>query len=363
MHSVLNSKTSIMKKRYRIQYLDTAKGIGIILVVFCHVINIVSVHSELLHTCRDCVYSFHMPLFFIISGILLSKHIYNLQIDSCLKESIKKKTSQLLVPYIKWSIIYILLLTLNFIYQKASPTNMIMERGYATITGRGIVPLWFLLALFEAETCVILCFYAKRKKSFNHNLIMWLITFGLLSCLCSKLYQVIASVIMSPLVDYWIISLFRIPLSVFFVLIGVSFNSYLNKSQGVSAIVETSILLLSLCLWFTLIIVSHNHVNMHLFRFDSIAYFMLTGITGSLVIILISKKLGPIQPICKIGKDSLIIMLLHYPPIPFITLVSLVTTGINELYRVFIITIAVILIIEAITKMRQILMNQFFLHK
>ena len=47
----------------RAEHLDIAKGIGITLVIFGHL----SQSSEML---RILVYSFHMPLFFLISGYL-----------------------------------------------------------------------------------------------------------------------------------------------------------------------------------------------------------------------------------------------------------------------------------------------------
>ena len=45
----------------RLNYLDYAKGIGILLVVLGHIYN---------NSVKLWIYSFHMPLFFIISGYL-----------------------------------------------------------------------------------------------------------------------------------------------------------------------------------------------------------------------------------------------------------------------------------------------------
>ena len=46
----------------RIQYIDIAKGIGILLVVIGHCINSLSFLGK-------WIWSFHMPLFFVISGL------------------------------------------------------------------------------------------------------------------------------------------------------------------------------------------------------------------------------------------------------------------------------------------------------
>lgn len=48
----------------RIEYLDYAKGIGIILVVLGHIL--------IKGNIKIYIYSFHMPLFFIISGYLFN---------------------------------------------------------------------------------------------------------------------------------------------------------------------------------------------------------------------------------------------------------------------------------------------------
>ena len=48
-----------MKKDSRITWLDAARGYGILLVIFAHVD-----YSYL----RNIIYTFHMPLFFFLSG-------------------------------------------------------------------------------------------------------------------------------------------------------------------------------------------------------------------------------------------------------------------------------------------------------
>ncbi len=49
----------------RLNYIDVAKGIGMLLVVIGHCSNTIA---------NQYIYSFHMPLFFIITGILYRIH-------------------------------------------------------------------------------------------------------------------------------------------------------------------------------------------------------------------------------------------------------------------------------------------------
>ena len=71
----------------RIQWIDIAKGIGIILVIIGHV----SINANI----NDFIYSFHMPLFFIISGFLYKPK----------KNFVKNKVRSILIPYFVFSIV------------------------------------------------------------------------------------------------------------------------------------------------------------------------------------------------------------------------------------------------------------------
>jgi fucose 4-O-acetylase-like acetyltransferase len=52
----------------RLQHTDIAKGIGILLVVFGHNSIVVDEKRELFNV----MYSFHMPLFFFLSGLFFN---------------------------------------------------------------------------------------------------------------------------------------------------------------------------------------------------------------------------------------------------------------------------------------------------
>lgn len=60
--------------------IDVAKGIGIVLVVFAHI--------NFTEPIQFFIYSFHMPLFFIISGVLFTKEKYPSLKQFCLEEFI-----------------------------------------------------------------------------------------------------------------------------------------------------------------------------------------------------------------------------------------------------------------------------------
>lgn len=108
----------------RYNWLDIAKGITIILMVFGHTSIPLSV--------SNFIWSFHMPLFFISSGWSTNWEKYSIKIF------IKKKVKSLLIPFIIYSIIvFFLQYHLNNI--RISEILLMGWQGYA---------LWFIPVLF-----------------------------------------------------------------------------------------------------------------------------------------------------------------------------------------------------------------------
>lgn len=91
----MNIKYRLSNKKDRIIWMDLAKGIAIILVIFGH-----CVHGGI----RGIIFSFHMPLFFILSGMTYKRReSYYAIVEYCLKGF-----KQLIVPsFIVFSICFI----------------------------------------------------------------------------------------------------------------------------------------------------------------------------------------------------------------------------------------------------------------
>lgn len=71
----------------RKKYIDYAKGIGIILMIMGHI--------GFGQKFDIWIHSFHMPLFFVISGVLYRK-------PDDMRQHIRKRIRSLLVPYTCW---------------------------------------------------------------------------------------------------------------------------------------------------------------------------------------------------------------------------------------------------------------------
>lgn len=145
-------------KRERLDYLDVAKGIGIIAVIIGHM--------GLSHV-NQFVFTFHMPLFFLIAGYFISDK-YDF------KTFFVKKVKQLIPPYILTCIIICILSVISDIIQ--GNYNVLLHNlgqwVYASLYGAGtnhmkpfyikqIGAIWFLLAMLWG-TCIVV--YLKNVK-------------------------------------------------------------------------------------------------------------------------------------------------------------------------------------------------------
>ena len=83
---------SPLRLRTRLEHIDIAKGIGIVLVVFGHLSGIESI-PHWLTLSRSFIYQFHIPLFFFISGMFYKG-------DDAWGAFLIKKTKRLYVPFV-----------------------------------------------------------------------------------------------------------------------------------------------------------------------------------------------------------------------------------------------------------------------
>lgn len=118
----------------RLLWVDFLRNIGIMFVVWGHFLP-----QSLI---RTLIYSFHVPLFFILSGFL---------VERISKGRRKLKFVGLLLPYAIWTVISLVLLGL--LGRMATNNKLSMEYiVYSFIPIRGFVcwnaPLWFLYVLF-----------------------------------------------------------------------------------------------------------------------------------------------------------------------------------------------------------------------
>lgn len=151
-----------MNSDKRIAWIDNAKAIAIFFIVLGHQLP----SGELC----GYLYSFHVPLFFFLSGLTFSA-------DKSPKKYFKEKAKRILIPYFAFSLVSIAVYyILNLIFHKdgLSPGQCLLGMLIGT-RSTGLMlwnnPLWFLPCLF-----VLLTFaYIIKKFIFRSNKIVFTI--------------------------------------------------------------------------------------------------------------------------------------------------------------------------------------------
>lgn len=118
----------------RIEWLDLCKGFAIILVVLGHVIDGATMYKNVswLQTVFKAVYSFHMPLFFFLSGIAYS-----------LTRNRKQNIVNLLLLYLIWSCIgYSFKSIFSGVVTKTNTDNLLI-----CLLIKPVDPYWYLIVL------------------------------------------------------------------------------------------------------------------------------------------------------------------------------------------------------------------------
>lgn len=163
MHATPSSamkSNSAELKRTRLDWIDYAKGIGIILVVYDHVMsNLRFSDSRIDPTFYDYSYklitSFHMPLFFFLSGLFIEKSL-----AKGTKLFLVNKFNTIAYPYLVWSLIQGSLLVILSAYTvSVSQENALTFKTlpiHIALDPTPLVHLWFLYVLFAANLVFLL---------------------------------------------------------------------------------------------------------------------------------------------------------------------------------------------------------------
>lgn len=126
----------------RIEAYDIARGVGIILVVIGHSVG----EATLVHR---YIYAFHMPLFFLISGLVMKPVRY---VDSGFKLGLKRllaSENKLLAFYLLGSIIFIIFdLVIRVGLLHVASWKLIVFDIYQTLVFQGVNVLWFIATLY-----------------------------------------------------------------------------------------------------------------------------------------------------------------------------------------------------------------------
>lgn len=144
----------------RLHWIDVAKGMGIMLVVYGHVMRgLVSAglapDSPTFQVVDSVIYSFHMPLFFFLAGIFLDQALAKRGVGGV----VLSKIDTILYPYLVWSLLQGFIEVLLARY-----TNGATEAGdVLALLWAPRAQFWFLYALFQIFIVSAVLFSFKAR--------------------------------------------------------------------------------------------------------------------------------------------------------------------------------------------------------
>lgn len=271
--------------RNRIEWADIAKGIGIILVVMGH--------SGLPKMLQWPIFSFHMPLFFFISGFL-----FNAQEKYSFHVFLKKRFKSLIVPYVSFSVITILIMW----SMSPTVTNFYSLCVEAFVRGWQGFALWFLPVLFASEIALFL-FSTRIERN-----VLSLTVFA------------IAAYIFALLLNTWAIQL---PFKLDVVFIALSFLCVGNiarvKVRNLISLNKSFLLPLCLCCVILICFLNFRQVDLANNELGNVFIMPIAAIAGIFTVILFSSAIAnsnykSIKAIFSFfGVNTLIILAVHQP--------------------------------------------------
>lgn len=290
------------KKRYA--QLDIAKGIGALLVITGHIQYI----SE---GFRDFIVAFHIPLFFIIAGMLICIQEED---KKSLAKTVIKKSRSILQPYFIFSLIFIVAQYEAYRIGSTITLELVKQNIFLTCIMYGMSVMWFLGALFVGELAFLGVIKICKKRA-PVCFVIWLI----ISCIANRYLQYFCAIHADmPHISYWMY-FFQviIRIGIIATFIGVGFYLWrLRKKVKVApwAAGIVGVFALLVTVWISRI---NGGVDLHFLVFNNELLYFAGAILGSVGIIGISTAVKDLYkfPLFRLlgfyGKNSLIVMLTH----------------------------------------------------
>lgn len=265
-----------MDKTNRFVWIDVLKGIGIFYVTFAHLYPFLPIEKH--------IYSFHMFLFFFISGFLHKK-------ASDISSFIQKKFISLIVPFLFWNI-FATIIDIFISHDYIGSLQRFLTINGSLCWDR---PIWFLLVLFFVE--VIFLFIDRIPSNYKY-----------------------LSVIFAFIIGYFMqntsvfLKLTLIPIAFVYYSLGNILN-IINRKRRISKIYLVIIMFIALFINIFTSVIFNNRVSVVSAYFGNYYLCLIAGVSG-IVFYFLFAQLITFKPLVKvleyIGKNSMTIMCAQY---------------------------------------------------
>uniref|UniRef100_UPI0036F361D4 acyltransferase family protein n=1 Tax=Enterocloster asparagiformis TaxID=333367 RepID=UPI0036F361D4 len=278
----------------RIEWIDVIRGISILLMVYAHL----AINNKL----RTIIFSFHMPIFFVLSGYLFSEKKFSMFFGG--------KVKSLIIPYVITNLLSIIIsMWKTGFYGNFSLANILnigYKRGGAAFWGMSfsstilqevlsVGPVWFILALFWS------------------NIIFWIIN-KIVSKESIRLL-VVASISFIGIYIGRRIAFLPHSFDVALVAVGFVYSGYIIRRYDVLKLVSNPIPMFALTI-FWLFGIWCGGIELAVRKYPLGIMSLLSSVCGCIVIIsilklFISSTSSANNMLKVLGKNSLIILCIH----------------------------------------------------
>lgn len=283
--------------------LDIAKGIGILLVVLGHC-------PQVWMPLKQWIYSFHVPLFFLIAGMVWDRTSHE-ESGFLNGAFLKKKALRLLVPCFLWGLAYTLARAL--VSRSFNPESLgwLLYNTESSISKAGsLTPLWFLSCMF-VTVCLfellqwLVCKYRLRKWV----LFALSLVFGALG-----IFLPVFKIGYPWNID---IAMLGLALMIWGYLARETMDQLSEKPWLCLLISLVALAVLSLSYRLNLPNVSDKYVEVSDRIFGNPALFLLDALCGSVFVLGLSNFLAGLplvdELLSRLGRDTIPILLFHKP--------------------------------------------------
>lgn len=260
----------------RESWIDVLKGIGIILVCLGHIQPDIYLEKH--------IYSFHMPLFFFISGYLfISK--------GNIRDTLKRKFNGLIKPYFVFALLSAIVgLVIDTRNIKEIVTNFFYIDGSVGWNS----PIWFLIVLFLVDIIYYLVEKQENKLMLNFSVILIAVV-G---------YFVQAFNIILPF------GLHIVPVAITFYYLGVLFKKYnIKETLEKNKIV---ILVISLAVNIIFADILNTRVSIYHMDYGNYLYFYIASMAGIIFYSTLSIWISKNNILELFGRNSLVLLGTQY---------------------------------------------------
>lgn len=274
--------------RKRIEWIDMAKGYGIILVILAHT----GVNPRLNHW----IYTFHLPLFFFLSG-----YVFNA--GNNFKDFVFKKLKTMVIPYFCFASLIIIFQIFDQNISLNNLSTYLFETLYSIIIQKRFWTLWFLTCLFFLDVI----FYWAVKFCKNELAIS---IFAVASCCFGLLYYKYVGAVLFWNIDACFTALPFFAGGYIFKNNNKVLTDYIEKYKFNKVAIFIMLMFLNLFCGVASRRVSGDGLEMFLCSYGSPLLTYISAFSGIGCTIMIS-KLFTLKSITYIGKNSLSFFALH----------------------------------------------------